>query len=93
MNHECNFARGKILGGSSSINGGYYVRGSPKDFDIWAELGNEGWSYKDVLPYFKKSEYANFSDTIDLDYHGFEGLQSVARAEDTPGLVCCSLSS
>ena len=48
--------RGKTLGGSSSINGHVYNRGQPMDFDNWAQLGNRGWGYADVLPYFKRSE-------------------------------------
>ncbi|MGZ5827075.1 MAG: GMC family oxidoreductase [Xanthobacteraceae bacterium] len=48
--------RGKMLGGSSSINGMVYVRGQPHDYDVWRQLGNAGWSWDDVLPYFKKSE-------------------------------------
>ncbi len=48
--------RGKVLGGSSSINGLLYVRGQPADFDHWRQLGNTGWSWSDVLPYFKRSE-------------------------------------
>ncbi len=48
--------RGKTLGGSSSINGMLYVRGNPADFDGWAQMGCRGWSFDDVLPYFKKSE-------------------------------------
>jgi choline dehydrogenase len=50
------FPRGKVLGGSSSINGHLYVRGLPLDFDQWAQLGNRGWGYEDVLPYFRRSE-------------------------------------
>ena len=49
--------RGKTLGGSSSINGMVYVRGQPLDYDTWGQLGNRGWSYEHVLPYFKKSEH------------------------------------
>lgn len=48
--------RGKVLGGSSSINGLLYVRGQPQDFDQWRQLGNQGWGWDDVLPYFKRSE-------------------------------------
>src|SRR5256885_17034792 len=48
--------RGKVLGGSSSINGLIYVRGQKQDFDYWRQLGNIGWSYYDVLPYFRRAE-------------------------------------
>ena len=48
--------RGRLLGGSSSINGLVFVRGQALDFDTWAQLGNRGWSYEDVLPTFKRME-------------------------------------
>ena len=49
-------ARGAVLGGSSSINGHIYSRGRRADYDTWAQLGNRGWSYSEVLPYFKRAE-------------------------------------
>jgi choline dehydrogenase len=64
------FPRGKVLGGSSSINGHLYVRGQARDFDVWAQLGNRGWSYDDVLPYFRRSE--DRSSGAD-EFHGAGG--------------------
>lgn len=67
--------RGKTLGGSSSINGLLYVRGQKQDYDRWAQMGNTGWSYDDVLPLFKRSEsHENGAD----DFHGKEGGLSVS---------------
>ena len=68
--------RGKTLGGSSSINGLLYVRGQRQDYDQWAQLGNRGWGYDDVLPLFKRSE--NHEDG-ESDYHGADGGLSVSR--------------
>ena len=55
-NRRISWPRGKTLGGSSSINGLIYIRGQSQDFDLWRQLGNAGWSYDDVLPYFRKAE-------------------------------------
>ena len=63
--------RGKVLGGSSSINGMLYVRGNPADYDGWAQMGNRGWSYDDVLPFFRKSE--NYIQRGDPAYRGQGG--------------------
>ncbi|MDF1821361.1 MAG: choline dehydrogenase [Alcanivoracaceae bacterium] len=62
--------RGKCLGGSSAINAMVYIRGHQWDYDHWAELGCEGWSYNDVLPYFRKSEH---NERIHNEYHGTDG--------------------
>src|SRR2546423_13493028 len=53
---EIIYPRGRVLGGSSSINGLIYIRGQPEDYDHWAQLGNRGWSWDDCLPYFRKAE-------------------------------------
>jgi choline dehydrogenase len=68
--------RGKVLGGSSSINGLLYVRGQPQDYDHWAQLGNRGWGWSDVLPLFKRSE--RHEDGAG-DFHGGDGELSVSR--------------
>ncbi len=62
--------RGKVLGGSSSINGLLYVRGQPEDFDHWRQLGNTGWGWEDVLPYFKKSENWEGAPAVDRGIGG-----------------------
>ncbi len=64
--------RGRVMGGSSSINGMLYVRGAPADFDGWSQMGCRGWSYDDVLPYFKKSE------------HYIQGGDATVRGKDGP---------
>ena len=62
-NRRIHWPRGRVLGGSSSINGMLYVRGNPADYDGWAQMGCRGWSFDEVLPYFKKSEnYKNGGD-------------------------------
>lgn len=68
--------RGKVLGGSSSLNGLLYVRGQPQDYDRWAQMGNKGWAWDDVLPLFKRAE--NNERGAD-DYHGDQGPLSVSN--------------
>ncbi|HEY1932054.1 MAG TPA: GMC family oxidoreductase N-terminal domain-containing protein [Acetobacteraceae bacterium] len=63
--------RGKLLGGSSSINGMAFVRGQAQDFDTWAQMGNHGWSYEDVLPFFRRME--RYDSGGDDTYRGREG--------------------
>ena len=76
--------RGKGLGGSSSINGLVHVRGQREDFDHWAGLGNRGWGYADVLPYFKKSE--DFQHGADA-FHGVGGPLAVGSLPE-PHELC-----
>jgi choline dehydrogenase len=62
--------RGKVLGGSSSINGLIYIRGQHQDFDLWRQLGNPGWSFQDVLPYFRRAESQERGAD---EHHGADG--------------------
>jgi choline dehydrogenase len=66
--------RGKVLGGSSSINFMVYIRGNHRDYDRWQSLGNPSWSYRDMLPYFKKSEHQQRGADV---YHSVDGELSV----------------
>ncbi len=66
-----NYTRGRVIGGSSSINGMIYIRGQPEDYDHWAQLGNRGWSWDDCLPYFRRAER-------------WEGEASDVRGKDGP---------
>lgn len=71
---RCNYQRGKTLGGSSAINWLMYSRGNPEDFNDWSRAGNTGWSYEEILPYFRKSERTHLEKDIDEDYHNRSGL-------------------
>ncbi|MGK0172913.1 MAG: choline dehydrogenase, partial [Gammaproteobacteria bacterium] len=71
-NRAIHWPRGKVLGGSSSINGMLYVRGNPADYDMWAQRGCRGWSYDDVLPFFKKSERYESTEGED-EFRGRDG--------------------
>ena len=77
--------RGKVLGGSGSINAMVYMRGHPGDYDDWAALGNAGWSYKDVLPYFRKSEDHERGAN---PYHGAGGPMHVSGIRDVAHPIC-----
>src|SRR5438309_6569182 len=67
--------RGKVLGGSSSINGLLYIRGQGQDFDHWRQLGNTGWSFDDVLPYFRRAEDQQRGEDA---FHGVGGPLAVS---------------
>jgi choline dehydrogenase len=71
--------RGKLLGGSSAINGMAFVRGQAQDFDTWAQMGNQGWSYDEVLPFFKRME--SYTGDADDRYRGREGPLCVTNPE------------
>ncbi|HKR95959.1 MAG TPA: choline dehydrogenase [Candidatus Angelobacter sp.] len=74
-NRSLYWPRGKVLGGSSSINAMIYIRGNRADYDGWRDLGNPGWGYEDVLPYFKKSENQQHGASA---YHGAAGSLHVS---------------
>src|SRR6202789_3130715 len=73
--------RGKLLGGSSSINGMVFVRGQSQDYDTWAQLGNRGWSYREVLPIFRAME--SYQGSADEEYRGREGPLKVTESNET----------
>ena len=74
-NRAIHWPRGRVLGGSSSINGMLYVRGNPAEFDLWTQRGCRGWSYDDVLPFFRKSEH--YVQGGDSEYRGQGGVLKV----------------
>ncbi len=74
-NRRISWPRGKVLGGSSSINGLIYIRGQSQDFDLWRQFGNAGWSYDDVLPYFRKAEDQEHGAN---EFHGHGGPLGVS---------------
>lgn len=81
LNRKIYLPRGKTLGGSSSTNAMAYVRGNPADYDGWAALGNPGWSYDEVLPFFMKSENHAQAESLDKNYHSNQGELHVTIAE------------
>uniref|UniRef100_A0A1A9W473 Glucose-methanol-choline oxidoreductase N-terminal domain-containing protein n=1 Tax=Glossina brevipalpis TaxID=37001 RepID=A0A1A9W473_9MUSC len=76
----CNWHKGCGVGGSSLINFMLYTRGHYQDFDLWSKLGNKGWSYNEVLPYFKKSERFEIEELKNSHYHGYTGPLNVNYA-------------
>ena len=72
--------RGRVLGGSSSINGMVYVRGNAEDYNRWSDMGADGWDYESVLPYFRKAQCADEGRNAD-DYRGGEGPLGTTTGE------------
>ncbi len=80
-NREIFNPRGKTLGGSSSINAMLYTRGQKEDYDHWEALGNKGWSFNDVLPYFKNTQHQERGES---EFHGIGGALNVADSRSKP---------
>ena len=76
--------RGRVLGGSSSLNAMIYIRGNPADYDEWAAMGNDGWAYEDVLPYFKRAED---NERGANPWHGVGGPLSVSESRSMHPVV------
>jgi choline dehydrogenase len=80
-NRRIPIPRGKLLGGSSSINGMVFVRGQSQDYDQWAQLGNRGWSYREVLPVFRDME--SYQGSADDEYRGRNGPLKVTESNES----------
>lgn len=85
---QLSWPRGKVLGGTSSINGMVYIRGQREDYDHWKSLGNSGWGYDEVLPYFKRAEHKAEGGN---DYHGSDGPLWVENVADSDKLELAEL--
>lgn len=81
---RCYWPRGKVLGGTSVFNGMMYVRGNREDFDDWAAMGNPGWTFDEVLPYFLKSEDNQQISQVDSKYHATGGPLTVSNFPYNP---------
>ena len=86
---RCIWPRGKALGGSSAINAMLYVRGNDRDYNQWAQMGNKGWSFKEVLPYFRKSESYNpeFVAKHGKHYFGTDGPLRIRKFNQSKTLM------
>ena len=84
-NRVIDLNRGKVLGGTSTINGMVHIRGHRWDYDRWAELGNEQWSYEDLLPYFKKAEHFDGEDGDQI--YGTDGPLNISPIPNVSGQV------
>ena len=82
--------KGKVLGGSSSINGLLYIRGQAADYDGWRQMGNEGWSYQDVLPYFRKAEH---NERGEDEWHATGGPIGVSDVSEEHDLCAAELEA
>lgn len=82
VDKRCKWPRGKVLGGSSVLNAMLYIRGNKKDYDNWANMGNTGWSYEEVLPYFIRAEDMRIPEYQNNPYHGEGGPLTVEHFND-----------
>ncbi|CAG9830996.1 unnamed protein product [Diabrotica balteata] len=92
-NGQCNWPRGKVLGGSSVLNYMLYVRGNKNDYDYWKQLGNPGWNYENVLKYFKRSEDNRNPYLAKTPYHSKGGLLTVQESPWRTPLVVAFLEA
>lgn len=83
---RCYWPRGKVLGGTSVINGMMYIRGNKEDYDDWEAMGNPGWGYEDILPYFLKSEDNLQINEVEPEYHRSGGLLPISKFPYHPPL-------
>lgn len=87
MDGVCNWPKGRTLGGTSVINYLLYHRGHQDDYNLWAKLGNSGWAFDDVLPYFRKSERVGIEELKNSKFRGTKGYLDVQHAPYTTELL------
>lgn len=81
QNHQCNWPKGRVVGGTSVLNFMVFNRGHRRDFDGWAEAGNTGWGYDDVLKYFMKMEDVRIPELRDMPYRGKNGPMTISHSK------------